>query len=403
MSTLKPRKKFIVPSVRNKFNVLFMASSKGVGLTFNFSRLAVWLRKLGHKVIVVSEPKEEEAGLFKELMRNQIESYKLNGLANFSIQNTISAARAMEKIISFHDVNVIHAQGIRQLIVAFVASKIFCHKRRMRVVVTLHTTSHGTPYDKVTLLIESLLLNVCADFVISVARSVRRKLIDFGLFPSKVATVHNGIDLELFDEITHGNGYPSFLPNHFKSSSCIVVGYFASMIQRKGHKYLIQALPKVSERFPEVRLILTSSGPLRNQLENLSKNLGIDNKVLFTGKIRYQFLYQLLNNVDVYAFPSLAELFPFAILEAMAAGKPIVATDVGGVSEAVSDGVNGRLVPPGDPESLAKAMVELLSDPNKAREMGENSRALAEEKFHLAKIAYELTRWYEHSFEIVNI
>lgn len=403
MSVLKPWKELTLPSVRSRLNVLFMASSKGIGLTFNFVRLAIWLRKLGHKVIVVSEPKEEEKGLFKQLMQNHVECYKLNDLANFSIQSTISAARAIEKIICSHDVNVIHAQGIRQLLVAFVASKIFCYKRRTKVVVTIHTTRHGTHYEKATQLVQSLLLNICADFVISVARSVRRRLVSFGLFQGKVATVHNGIDLEWFDEITHGNGSLSFLPNHFKFSSCIVVGYSANMVPRKGHKYLIQAIAEVSERFPNVRLILTSSGPLRDHLGNLSKNLGIENKVVFTGKIRYQFLYQLLNNVDVYAFPSLAELFPFAILEAMAAGKPIVATDVGGVSEAVLDGVNGRLVPPGDSKSLAKAIAELLSNPNKAREMGENSRALAEGKFNLARIAYELTRWYEHSFEIGNL
>ena len=378
----------------NKFNVLFMASSNNVGLTFNLARLAIALKKFGHKVIVVSEPKEEEKGLFDELKSRGVEWYTECAIDHLSINKTFNAARSMGKIIDECDIEVIHAQGIRHLLVAFLASKIFCRKKKIGIVVNIHSTLHGKPYENVALLVESFLLRTCADLAISVAKSVANKLVKFGLSSNKVVTVYNGIDLELFDEIRCGDEYLSLLPADLKSCLFIVVGYFASLISRKGHKYLIEAISEVSKEFPNIRLVITGSGPLRDKLKILSKNLGIEKKVLFTGKIEYKYLYQLLNKIDVYAFPSLAELFPFAILEAMAAGKPIVATRVGGMPEAIRDGENGILVPPRDYKSLADGIKRLIKNPTEAERMGKKSRKLVEEKFDIQKIAYDLSECY---------
>ena len=379
----------------NMFNVLFMASSRNVGLTFNLTRLAIALKKIGNKVIVVSEPKEEEKGLFKELIRKGVKCYTMCGIDNFSIRKTMSAAKKIGKIIENHDVDVVHAQGIRHVLVAFIASKIFCRDKKIGITVSVHTTLHGRPYENLTPLVESFLLNMCADIAMPVAKSVANKLVNFGLFPNKVAHIHNGIDLELCEMIMCGDEYLFSVPHDFKSSSHVIVGYFAKMIPHKGHKYLIKAISEVAKEFPNIRLVITGNGPLREELKILSENLSMEKKVLFTGRIEYRSLYQLLKRIDIYAFPSLAELFPFAILEAMAAGKPIVATNVGGVHEAVIDGVNGYLVPPRDPISLAKAILRLINDPNKAREMGLKGRRLVEQKFSMDVITRKLNDVYE--------
>lgn len=378
-----------------KLNILFMASSKNAGLTFNFTRLAVALKRIGHKVIVISEPKEQEKGLFEELINSGIEFHAIQGIDNLSMRKTISAANKIGKIVQNNGVDVVHAQGIRQMLVAFIASKIFCRNPKIGITVSVHTTLHGSAYENVTLLVESLLLNLCADIAMPVAKSVAGKLVNFGLFPKKVVPVHNGIDLELFDMIMCGDEYVSSFPHDFKSSSHIIVGYFATMIQRKGHKYLIKAISEVAKEYPNVRLVITSNGPLRNELETLCERLGVKDKVLFTGEIGYRSLYQLLRRVTIFAFPSLAELFPFAILEAMAAGKPIIATDVGGVQEAVIDGVNGYIVPPRDSKSLAEAMLVLIKTPNEAREMGAKGRRIVEQEFSIDVIARKFNYIYE--------
>jgi len=134
-------------------------------------------------------------------------------------------------------------------------------------------------------------------------------------------------------------------------------------------------------------------------LEFFSRRLNIEKKILFTGKIEHRAVYELLNKIHIYAFPSLAELFPYSILEAMAAGKPIVATEVGGIMEIIENGKTGILVQPGNPEELAKAIEEFINNPTKAKQMGETCRRLIEERFALSKIAYYLTRSYEFSLE----
>lgn len=371
-----------------------MASSKNVGLTFNLTRLAIALKKFGHKVIVVSEPKEEEKGLFDELKSRGVEWYTECGIDHLSINRTFNAARSMGKIIDECDIDVIHAQGIRHLLAAFLASKIFSHRRHVSIVSTIHTTFAGTRYEDVILLIESFLLKICADLIIVVADVVAKKLVSFGLRVNKIVTICNGIDLDLFDSITHKSDNVSLLPSDFKPSSGIVLGYFARLVPLKGHKYLIEAVSRVSNEFPNIKLVIAGDGQLKEELEKQSRDLGIEEKVLFTGWIDHIRIYRFLNILDIHVFPSIAELFPFAILEAMAAGKPIVATRVGGVPEVISDGENGILVPPRDYKSLAEGIKRLINNPTEAERMGKKSRKLIEKKFNIQKIAYDLSKCY---------
>jgi len=377
----------------NKLNILFMASSKNVGLTFNLSRLAIALKKIGHNLIVVSEANEQEKGLFEELKSRGVNCYTVCGLDDLSMK-AITAARIMGKIIDDNDVDVIHAQGMRHLLVAFFASKLFSRRKNIGIVVSLHTTFAGNSYENVVLLIQSFLLNVCADLALPVAKIVARKLAKFGLRKNKIQTVYNGIDLDLMDKIMHESDCVALLPSDFKSSSHIVIGYFARLVPLKGHKYLIEAISQLSKEFA-IKLIIAGDGPLRDELKKQSRNLGIEESVLFLGWIDHTRIYQLLNIIKIYAFPSLAELFPFAILEAMAAGKPIIATDVGGVPEIVIDRVNGYFVPPKDPTSLAEAILKLIKNPYKATEMGAKGRRIVEQEFSIDIIARKLNDAYE--------
>lgn len=381
----------------NKLNVLFIASGRNIGLTFNLSRLAIALKEFGHEIIVVSEPKEEKTGLVEELKQRGIQHYALSGIDAFSVKKTLNAARAMGKIVDYYNVNVVHAQGIRQLVAAFLACKVFAHRKKVGIVASIHTTLHGGPHENVALLIESFFLNICADLAMPVAKSVAEDLVNFGAIRNKVVTIYNGIDLNLLDKVMCNDEYSSVLLDEINDSSVIVVGYFARLDRVKGHRYLIKAISEVSKTFPNIKLILTGEGPLRDELVNLSRALNLEEKVLFTGKISHESLYKLLKRVDIYAFPSLAELFPYAILEAMAGGKPIVATNVGGVVEVIKNEETGLLVPPGDSTELAKGIKSLINNPIEAKEMGIRCRKLIEGKFTLHKIAHDLTRCYELS------
>jgi glycosyltransferase involved in cell wall biosynthesis len=141
---------------------------------------------------------------------------------------------------------------------------------------------------------------------------------------------------------------------------------------------------------------VVGKGPRIKYLKELTDHLGIEKNVTFTGPIFWPALYPFLSNVpDICVSSSISENFPFYILECMAAKKPIIATNVGGVSEAVIDGENGYLVPPKNPSLMADAILELIIHPDKAKQMGIEGRKLVEQRFSMDAITHKLTKVYE--------
>jgi glycosyltransferase involved in cell wall biosynthesis len=148
---------------------------------------------------------------------------------------------------------------------------------------------------------------------------------------------------------------------------------------RKGQRYLIEAWATVQRRCPSARLVLLGEGPDRPQLERQVEGLGLHPSVSFRG-----FENRVADHLDVadtLVHPSLTEGMPNVVLEAMAAGRPVVATRVGGVPELVTDGESGLLVPPRDPAALAQALVRLLQEQALATTLGRNAERRARERF----------------------
>ncbi|CAA9508745.1 MAG: hypothetical protein AVDCRST_MAG69-2357 [uncultured Solirubrobacteraceae bacterium] len=138
----------------------------------------------------------------------------------------------------------------------------------------------------------------------------------------------------------------------------------ARLTPRKGHIHLIKALPVILEADVPVHLLLAGDGPQRQELEQLSRDLGVGRNVHFLGHRRD--IPALLEDADVFVLPSLYEGLPLVVLEAMASKTPVVATDIVGTGEAVIDGVTGRLVAPSDPLALADAILDVLADSSRA-------------------------------------
>jgi glycosyltransferase involved in cell wall biosynthesis len=147
-----------------------------------------------------------------------------------------------------------------------------------------------------------------------------------------------------------------------------VVGTVARLAEQKGQRTLVEAAPLVLERHPDARFVIVGDGELRDELEQLARGLPFE----FRG-LRDDVPAQLAE-MDVFAFPSLFEGLCLAVIEAQAAGVPVVATPVGGIPENVRDGETGLLVPPRDPAALAAAINALLSDPERARRLAERAR-----------------------------
>lgn len=160
-----------------------------------------------------------------------------------------------------------------------------------------------------------------------------------------------------------------------------VVGVVSRLVRDKGIGTLIDSVPLIRQRIPDVKLVIVGDGPLMKSLKEQVRGLKLQDRVLFTG-FRDD-LENVFQAFDVFAMASLHESFPLSILEAMAAGKPVVTTGVGGIPEIVKDGVSGLIVKPDDPASLADAVVSILSDRQRAKRMGEVSKDIVQKNFTL--------------------
>ena len=150
------------------------------------------------------------------------------------------------------------------------------------------------------------------------------------------------------------------------------------LIPIKGHDVLLRALARVRQQLPEVTLEIAGDGPLEPELSATVSRLGLGERVSFLGRVAPP--GPVFERAEVVVVPSFGEGFGMVALEAMERGRPVVASDVGGLPEIVADGRTGLLVPPGDPEAFAAAIVELAGDPARAADMGAagRKRALAE-------------------------
>lgn len=213
------------------------------------------------------------------------------------------------------------------------------------------------------------LLSGMPDRVFAVSDEVREHVISVdGVEPERVMTVHNGLDLARW------NGEPA--------RGAKVVATLGNIRRVKGHDVLIRAAARVVERFPAAQFVFGGEVLEREyfaELEGLVRELGLERSVSFVGEVRE--LQPFLSSASVFVLPSRSEGFSNAIVEAMAAGLPVVATRVGGNAEAVENGVNGFIVDSEDVEAMAVAVTRLLEDEAMAQAMGEAGRKIAGERF----------------------
>jgi len=224
------------------------------------------------------------------------------------------------------------------------------------------------------------------DKVFAVSEQVRRHCIEVdGIDPSRVLTVYNGLDLAEWNAGSRSAG----------RAGESVVATVGNIRRVKGHDVFIRAAASVSEKFPHV-LFRVAGDVLEPEyfaeLQALVSQLKLSDRFFFVGGVTN--LRDYLSSVDVFVLPSRSEGFSNAIVEAMATSLPVIATDVGGNAEAVQDGVSGIIVPAEDPDALASAIVDLLSDITKAKQMGEAGKRLAAEKFTTEAMMNQITGVY---------
>lgn len=176
----------------------------------------------------------------------------------------------------------------------------------------------------------------------------------------------------------------------------VVIGTVCRLVEpKKGLAVLLQAVTDLSRRrgIPEFQLLIVGDGPARPMLEMMCRDFGIDSRVVFAGERRD--VPQLLPLLDAFVHPSLYEGFGIAILEAMAAGRPVIATSTGGIPEFVDQAKTGLLVEPGNAKGLADAIETVLLNPDEARQMGKRAQAHVCQKFSITGVVRQHEQVYE--------
>lgn len=235
-------------------------------------------------------------------------------------------------------------------------------------------------------LFNRLAASALSDRVIAVSAGVQKELVESGIKSSMVAAIPNGIDLSPYVPKWSQKEAPRVKEGAAKKG--MLVGTVARLHRQKALDVLLEAAKMVLSSEPSVRFVIGGTGPLEEELKTKIRELRLESYVKMAGFIGD--VPGFLSNLDVYVLSSDYEGLPLAVLEAMGAGLPVVSTAVGGVPEAVVDGLNGILVPPRQPKALAQAIVRFLVDPDMGRTMGIAGRERAEELFD-AKVMAEKT------------
>jgi glycosyltransferase involved in cell wall biosynthesis len=215
----------------------------------------------------------------------------------------------------------------------------------------------------------------------------------WGLDPARMVVIPPFIMLEQFEPTGDASLLQQKRDELQLAPGQRVVISVGSLNPKKGQKYLLDAAARVLRVVPDVRFLIVGDGPIRDELLKASADAGLASNVTFTGVRRD--IRELLAISDVFASSSLWEGLPQVFLEAMAMGKPVVATRVGGVPEVVDDGKTGLIVPPGDSEALAQALLTALSDPVRMQAMGTAGRERIHAEYGATVVVRKIEQLYE--------
>ena len=360
--------------------ILFLISSEGYyGVENMLIALALHLSHQGCRCVVgvFRNSRFPHTEVAEQAVRKglAVEIIACNGRCDWS------AVAQIRSLLAKHDVDVLHPHGYKADLYALAAAS------RNRV--ALLATSHNWPSNLLSMRVYAGLDRLALrsfDKVIVVSDAVADVLRRWGVAAEKVALIPNGVDLDRFrsavpklrDEI--GVNRP-------------LVGFVGRLVPEKGGALLMRAAQQVLAVYPNATFVLVGEGPAHQEWKALVGELGIGKQVVFAG-VRDD-MSEVYASFDMVVLPSLIEALPMCLLEAMAAGKPVIATCVGAVPRLVVDAQTGLLIEPGDLNALATAIIRLLGNPDLACQLGQNGRAHVAQHFSAEAMAKSYIGMYE--------
>ncbi|MBU4464000.1 MAG: glycosyltransferase family 4 protein [Proteobacteria bacterium] len=352
-----------------------------------FVQLAAGLRGR-YRVFVAAMP----SGRFEQRVKELgIRFYPVD----MSRRLSLKPIRQIKEIIRNNKIDLVHSQGARADFFARIAGRIAGVPHILcTIAMPVEGFDVGLLQKKIYRFIDQLTERYVERFIV-VSDSLRQVLIERrGIAAHRVVRIYNGIELDEYKPNgKEGRRQKAEVRREFGLSKDVpVMGTIGRMVWQKGFEYLIECVPEIVRTYPDAKILIVGDGPLKDKLKVKSEKLKVADKIIFTG-FRSD-IKEILSAIDILVTPSLLEGFPMVILEAMAMAKPIVATNIDGITEQITDGVNGILVPPKDPSALAKTVVRVLNDKELARTMGLSAREKVKQEFSVEKMVAETEKVY---------
>jgi glycosyltransferase involved in cell wall biosynthesis len=303
--------------------------------------------------------------------------------------NTISQ---ISDIIAEHKINIAHSMGSR----ADFFARMACRKMHdVQIISTIAMLIEGYDVNLFRKAIYKLADCYSSKFVshfIAVSKALKTRLILERKIPmEKISVIYNGVELDKYDP---GPNDSNRLRHSFGiEADCAVVGTIGRLVYQKGFEYFIEAAKLISKKNFNIKFVIVGHGPEEKNLQKMVERAGISQIFTFAGQ-RFD-IPQLLGIFDIFVLPSVLEGLPRVVIEAMAMGKPIVATDIDGVREELIHDRTGLIVPAKNPKALSEAVNSLLDNRASAIQMGNEARKSAEKRFDLKKTVFNIERLYE--------
>ena len=333
------------------------------------------LRTLGHRTMLVAHSEGE-------LRQRAAEGLDLVPLAP-KTEMDLTAAWRLARIVKQLKPDIIHAHDPHGVAMAALALSMSTQVTKPPLVASRRVDFHLRGNALSRWKYRQVDCFVCA------SEAIRQMLVGDGVPGSRTVTVHEGIDIERVENTHPANLHGEFWLPH----NAPIVGNVAALVPHKGQRHLIDAARLVVRQLPDARFVIAGEGELRPALERQIKEYHLEKHVLLAG-FRPDVL-SLHKAFDIFVMSSVTEGLGTSLLDAMAAGKAIVATRAGGIPEVVADGETGILVAPRDHDAMADAIVRMLKDGTLRRQMGDAGRARARSLFSAERMVQNTLNVYQ--------
>ena len=359
------------------------------------------LRQRGHQTqLAFGALDAGEGSLEAAAVHAGIPMMRIEGLGrSINALSDLRALLALVRLLYREQPDVVHTHTAKAGTLGRLAALVYnATRRRGRRALVVHTF-HGHVFEgyfseRVNRLIRATerVLARITDVVITISPRQRYDIVErFAVArDQQVVVVPLGLDLDAL--LALPPDAPTMRAAIGASSDDIIVGYVGRMVPVKDVPLLIRAFAQASRDVPSLRLLLAGDGPNRSEAEALAAELGRAERVHFIGWT--DDLQRFYATIDVFALTSLNEGTPVAGIEAMAAGKPVVATAVGGVPDVVDSGTTGTLIPPGSADAFSRSLVDLARRPDERRRMGAAGRERAGSRYSHVRLVDDVERLY---------